>query len=462
MTMRRSGFVLSTVSAVLSAAAGPGCGRGGGAAGEPPGAGVLESRTAALTGPRGRAGDLIADTEVGRRDFTELSPREIVPDKVSAPGGVVVDHTVSPGRAYVWDSGNSRILGIDLAQCYATAPGARCQPQLVFGQPSGSDHGACNLDSSAQQFPQRPPASASTLCGIPEMTNTVLEDKSFANMFVDGTGNLLVPDVLNNRVLIYFQPFVTRDVVADVVIGQPSFTANGCNGATDWISIPGATASSLCFFDFEGNGTGSGVRLDTGGNLWVADGGNNRVLRFPRGAGGVLAKTADVVLGQPSFTSRGPGAGLAQMSSPTALVFDSAGKMYVTDSSNHRVLVFQPNGSGQFTSGQSAASTFGTFPAAEFGPQTLELDPAGRGIWTTRFVGFSSVADLWNFNGQPAAGVPPINIAWNSGGSIGFDAQGRLLISSYVFGQDVQRFTQQPDGSYFNDKSFFTPPPLYN
>src|SRR4051812_21109057 len=186
----------------------------------------------ALSAPRGNAGDLIADVEVGRRDFTELAPREIVPDKVSSPGGVVVDRSVSPGRAYIWDSGNSRILGVDLAQCYATAAGSRCQPQIIIGQPSGSDRGACNLDSSAQQYPLRPPASASTLCGVSEVTQTVLEDKSFANMFVDGSANLWVPDALNHRVLMYRTPFTT-DVVADDVWGQPNFTANGCNGATD-------------------------------------------------------------------------------------------------------------------------------------------------------------------------------------------------------------------------------------
>src|SRR5439155_15535556 len=152
-------------------------------------------------------------------------------------------------------------------------------PQLIFGQTSGSDRGACNLDSSAQQFPQRPASSASTLCGVPETTHTVLEDKSFANMFVDASANLWVPDVLNNRVLKYNSPF-TSDTAADLVFGQADFAGNGCNRATAWTSIPNPTASTLCFWDPSLVGTGSGVRLDVAGNLWVADGGNNRVLRF--------------------------------------------------------------------------------------------------------------------------------------------------------------------------------------
>jgi hypothetical protein len=416
--------------------------------------------SAALSGPRGVAGDRIADVEVGRRDFTEIMPREIVADKLNNPGGVVVDRSVSPGRAYVWDSGNSRILGIDLASCYATPSGTRCAPQLVFGQPTGSDHGGCNLDSSAAQYPARPPASASTLCGVRETTHTVLEDKSFANMFVDGSGNLWVPDALNNRVLLYVSPFTT-DTVADAVIGQPSFTANGCNGAPDWNTIPGPTASTLCFFDPIDSANGSGVRLDASGNLWVADGGNNRVLRFPKTSSGISG-TADIVLGQPSATTRDPGAAMNQLSMPNALLFDASGALYVADSGNHRVVVFVPGPGGRFSSGQAAARTIGSFDSSQFGPFTVELDPDGRGVWTTRFVGFQSVADLWSFGGTPVAGVPPIAIPYNSGGSIAFDANKNLLVSDYVYGQDVLRYARQPDGSYANDKNLFTPPPLYN
>lgn len=49
---------------------------------------------------RGLAHDLWADLQVGKRDFAEIGPREVVPYKVSAPGGVIVDTSVSPGRMY--------------------------------------------------------------------------------------------------------------------------------------------------------------------------------------------------------------------------------------------------------------------------------------------------------------------------------------------------------------------------
>jgi hypothetical protein len=59
-------------------------------------------------------------------------------------------------------------------------------------------------------------------------------------------------------------------------------------------------ASSLCL----GCETCSqaGVAIDARGNLWVTDTQHNRVLRFPNVAG-VPAPTADLVLGQASFTN---------------------------------------------------------------------------------------------------------------------------------------------------------------
>ena len=53
--------------------------------------------------------------------------KSVVPFKVNNPTGVVVDRSVDPGRAYVWDSGNSRILGIDLATCYGGRPSLLCR-----------------------------------------------------------------------------------------------------------------------------------------------------------------------------------------------------------------------------------------------------------------------------------------------------------------------------------------------
>jgi len=395
---------------------------------------------------RGAIGDGWADTEIGKRDYTENAAREIVPFKVNAPGGVVVDRNSNPNRAYIWDSGNNRIMGLDLNKCYNQTP--PCSADVVIGQPAASDYGACNLDSSFQTFPDRPPASDSSLCGVPEWTHTTLEDKSFSSMHVDPLSNLWVADSRNNRVLFYTDPFVT-DVKADAVWGQPDFSGNKCNGNGFYTTIPNPpTASSLCFFSVDSSG--SGVFLDPSGNLWVADGGNNRVLRFPRDSQtNRPGKIADLVFGQPNFTSGGDwsgGSGLNRMAGPSSVAMDGQGVVYVSDTGNNRILKFVP----PFSNGMSGV-VFG--PAFE-SLMSVQIDSGNRGLWALSLFGG---AKLFDFNGllvreTGSSGSP-------TGGSIGQDSADHLLISTYSYDTEVFRYTfSQAAGRYVQDLRLFFPP----
>ena len=424
-------------------------------------AGVTRTATVTVTPRepvRGVEGDLWADVILGKPDYTEITPNEVVPFKVNNPAGVFVDRSVSPGRAYVWDSGNSRILGIDLATCYAGA--SPCTPQVVIGQPSGSDHSACNGDSGFQHYPTRAPASAGSLCGMPEVTLSPLEWKSYATMAGDAQGNLYVPDAFNNRVLKYVSPFTT-DGVADEVWGQTGFTGNLCNQGA---SAP--TASTLCFTVT--TFSAGGVALDAAGNLWVADNRNNRVLRFPKDPGsGIIAKTADLVLGQPNFVSDDNGMDLSRMWGPSSLRFGPDGRLYVADTNNDRVLLFTPNPS--FVTGM-AASLFGSQFAAPYG---METDSDGLWINDTS----NSMLELWDWNGttvQKVLGKDTYQpdrhcVQWlcYSGGGIGVDAAGNVLPSVFVYVQDVLRFAApipapQAGVFYQPDRRLFYPPEGYN
>jgi sugar lactone lactonase YvrE len=409
---------------------------------------------------RGSAGDLWADVIVGQRDFSEVTPHEVVPFKVFNPGGVTVDRSVFPGRAYVWDSGNSRILGVDLAKCYAKS--GPCSADIVLGQPSASGYSAANGDSGFQHYPQRPPASADSLCGIAEDTLSILENKSFVSMAAAETGDLYVPDSCNNRVLKYKSPF-TSDAAADEVWGQADFTGNLCNQGE---SAP--TNSSLCFWGSQ-YGEGSAVELDAQGNLWIADTGNNRILRFARNpSDGSLARTADLVLGQNAFTTATAGTGLNQLNSPSAVRFGPENWLYVADTRNDRVLVFKP----PFSSGMSAAQQFG----ANFDdPLGLEMDLKGQGVWI--FDRGNSMIELWDWNGTSVLKVLGkdtyrLGHDWGSpvadgGGGIGIDGEGNILAAVYVYVQDVLRFADpipapKPGAVYQPDKKLFSPPGGYN
>jgi sugar lactone lactonase YvrE len=146
---------------------------------------------------------------------------------------------------------------------------------------------------------------------------------------VDKSGNLYVADVNNSRVL----KFTNADskangANADAVLGQADFTSK----------IPATTQSGMIYPD--------GVAADGLGNLYVADGHNNRVLKFTNAASKANGANADAVLGQTDFTSGAGGTTQIYLRHPSCVATNnSAGKLYVADNGNNRVLVFSASSS---------------------------------------------------------------------------------------------------------------------
>ncbi len=418
---------------------------------------------------RGVAGDLWADVVIGKPDFTQIAPKSVVPFKLFNPGGVVVDRSSAPGRMYVWDAGNSRVLGIDLAKCYAGE--GPCTADVVIGQPSGYDQGGCNGDSSFQGFPARTTPRADTLCGIPEQALSPWEVHTFVTMAVDGNGALYVPDSYNNRIVKYEDPFAT-DSVADEVWGQWDFSGGTCNRG----GPRRPTAETLCFHSQTNfplaNRYGNGVEIDPNGNMWVADGGNNRVLRFPVDPDtGDIARAADLVLGQRSFHGEGTGDGLDEMHAPSAVRMAGDGRLFVADTLNNRVLVFQP----PFRSGMSAAQEFGSgFDR----PTSVEIDPAGQGVWVNDSANY--MVELWDMRSESVLRILGKDSyrpgrqcdAWYPelpdrlylcpiAGGVGVDGLGNVLVSSYLDTAEVARFPVATAGGALGvrpDRRLFHPP----
>jgi DNA-binding beta-propeller fold protein YncE len=83
-----------------------------------------------------------------------------------------------------------------------------------------------------------------------------------------------------------------------------------------------------------------GLALDPAGRLWVTDFNNMRVLAFAL-SGSVPSSLATQVLGQAgSFTTNGCHLGAGELCYPAGITFDAAGNAYVADGSNDRVLAF--------------------------------------------------------------------------------------------------------------------------
>lgn len=252
--------------------------------------------------------------------------------------------------------------------------------------------------------------------------------------FIDPTGHVLIADQQNHRVLIWNQIPVGNGVLADRVLGQPDPVSNspnrGAGPAANTLSCPhgvwsdgkrvavadrgndrvlvwrdlwspsspvnGAPADLVlgqatmtagpadnngCVFDWRPEPTSASILLaptsvaSNGIRLFVADAFNHRVLEwfaFPA----VNGAAADLVLGQPSMTSSTAAAPSASsLIHPIGVDTDGA-RLFVADTSNSRVLVWNrlpgpgdPNGlaadvvlgqptmtEGQLNAGQGAPS----------------------------------------------------------------------------------------------------------
>ncbi len=177
-------------------------------------------------------------------------------------------------------------------------------------------------------------------------------------------GNLYVADSTNARVLEYNTPLNpgsgetgAGDVTADMVFGQGgNFTSNKCN-------LGGRSASSIC--------GPMGIAVDNGGNLYIADAFNNRVLEYNTPL--TTDTTADRVFGTcGSFTSFAcTGVSADSLKNPMGLAVDNPGNLYVVDNQNNRVLEYNlplaiatPTATSTPTATASSTSTPTATPSA--------------------------------------------------------------------------------------------------
>jgi sugar lactone lactonase YvrE len=298
---------------------------------------------AALTS--GQAADLV----VGQPNF-QLTAYD---DYLNRPTGVAVD---SAGNLYVADSNNNRILVFPSPFAINAGNGqtAGFVPAMVIGQGGDFFATGCNLGGSQpDEF---------TLCTPQRLT-------------IDGSGNLWVADTGNNRVLEYSNPLMTGNLAATIVIGQPDFLSNLANASTNAAGLYNP----------------NGVAVDTGGNLYVADTYNCRVLRYQSPLANGAA--ASQVWGQGgSFITASCGGG-----SPTSLYYpsdvavDASNGLYIADLYGQRVLEFQEianppsNFNANIALGQPSTSSGGscnqgTGPAANTlcYPAGFALDASGN------------------------------------------------------------------------------------
>ena len=248
----------------------------------------------------------------------------------------------------------------------------------------------------------------------------------FAGVVIDTTStppHLYVADFLNNRVLGFKDARnIPLGSKADLVIGQKDFYRSLINGATNDPQLPNQV----------GLYTPTGLVVDPNGNLFVADTGNGRVLRFPspftQPSGS--QQLPNLVLGQSGFTSQFFDASISSMAGPVGLALFSDGSLAVSDVVLNRVMIFKKQGT-DFQNGQTATAVLGqpdpnssnksNSAAGMNGPRQIGVDTSDRLyvadfgnsrllVWTnarTQTTGASSSAQFNNIGAPQGLVVSP-------------------------------------------------------
>jgi sugar lactone lactonase YvrE len=215
-----------------------------------------------------------------------------------------------------------------------------------------------NATTSAGTLVVETPLTVATLAGLAgtngstDGSGSVARFAGLSDVAVDSTGNLYVADTGNHTV---------RKISPTGIVTTLAGRA-GVSGSSDG-------AGSATF------NRPTGVAVDAGGNVYVADTNNNEIRKVT--AAGIVSTLAG--LAGVSGGNDGTGSA-ASFNGPSGIVADATGNLYVADTLNHTIREVTPSGVVTTIAGLAGVSGFvdATGSAARFhGPQGLALDAAG-------------------------------------------------------------------------------------
>ena len=232
---------------------------------------------------------MAADVVVGQRNFVSGSD-----DQGGSAGANTLDDSYgifSDGtRLFIGDTDNHRVL------IYNRIPtGNNAPADVVVGQP---DFATTSAGASATKMNQP------------------------HQVWFDGT-RLFVAEWGNDRVLIFNRIPTTNGAAADVVVGQANFAGGACNQGGS------AGPNTLC--------NAVGVWSD-GTKLIIADNENNRILVYNTIPTRNNA-SADIVIGQPDFTTTSSGCAANKFTQVQGL-FSDGKRLVVAEWGNARILIW--------------------------------------------------------------------------------------------------------------------------
>ena len=275
----------------------------------------------------------IADRVLGQTDFTTSAP--LLPTSsfsLLSPTGIAIDPMSR--KVFVADRFNHRILRYPNVDSLSSGAGA----EAVLGQARFST-GSQGFDDLGLNGP--------------------------VSLFFDRFGRLWVADTDNNRVLMFeVASYRETNAYPDRVFGQPDFTTVTSGTTAAKMNLPYA------------------VCVDGSDRLWVSEYGSSRVLRFDTISKKASGAPADGVLGQVNFTNSGAGVGSSGIQFPLGLTVSSGGSLYVACLGSNRVLRF--DNAAALGNGSGATVVFGQvdFNGSAPGLSSTSLN-SPYGVWIT-------------------------------------------------------------------------------
>jgi len=343
----------------------------------------------------------------------------------NGPIGMAVD---SAGNVYVADQLNHRIRKITPAGVVSTLAGSSISgyadgigTNAGFNQPTGVAVDSVGNVYVADQLNNRIrkitslgvvttlAGSLSNSVGYANGTGTNATFNAPRGVAVDSAGNVYVADTSNNRI---------RKITPAGVVSSLAGTLTNVSGMQD------GTGTTARF------NQPTGVAVDSAGDAYVADYVNNRIRKIT--SLGVVTTFAGNAAG--AFAD-GTGTN-ATFNAPRGVTVDSAGNVYVADTSNHRIRTITSTGVVSTLAGSTNGYADGTGTDARFNsPYGVTVDSAGNvyvaDTSNNRIRKITSGGFVTTFVGSGVSGYSdtlPTNFLFNYPAGIVVDSTGTLYV----------------------------------